>query len=93
MDFYTGIIYKSMGFPMEYMPVLFAVPRFAGWMAHWNEFIMDPENKIVRPKQLYLGDRTRDYFDMHLRNLESDDMPKATYNKSLYDDKKNAIPN
>jgi citrate synthase len=39
VDFYTGIIYKAMGFPTEYMPVLFAIPRFAGWMAHWNEFI------------------------------------------------------
>lgn len=50
VDFYSGVIYKAIGFPMEYMPVLFAVPRVAGWLAHWNEFIQDPDNKIVRPK-------------------------------------------
>ena len=50
VDFYSGVIYKAMGFPMEYMPVLFAVPRFSGWLAHWNEFIQDPDNKIVRPR-------------------------------------------
>ena len=50
VDFYTGTIYKAMGFPTEYFTVLFALPRFAGWLAHWNEFIQDPDNKIVRPR-------------------------------------------
>ena len=61
VDFYTGIIYKAMGFPTEYFTVLFALPRFAGWLAHWNEFIQDPDNKIVRPRQIYMGERARHY--------------------------------
>lgn len=50
VDFYSGVIYKAMGFPSEYFTVLFALPRFVGWMSHWNEFIQDPDNKIVRPR-------------------------------------------
>lgn len=61
VDFYSGVIYKAMGFPTEYFTVLFALPRFTGWMSHWNEFIQDPDNKIVRPRQIYLGQRQRDY--------------------------------
>ena len=61
VDFYSGTIYRAMGFPTEYFTVLFALPRFTGWMAHWNEFIQDPDNKIVRPRQVYLGERARDF--------------------------------
>ncbi|OMJ75755.1 hypothetical protein SteCoe_25019 [Stentor coeruleus] len=61
VDFYTGVIYKSMGFPTDMFPVLFTIPRVAGWLAHWKEFHADPENKIVRPRQNYIGKRTRDY--------------------------------
>lgn len=50
IDFYSGIIYKAIGFPTEFFTVLVALPRFAGWMSHWNEFINDPDNKIVRPR-------------------------------------------
>jgi len=50
VDFYSGIIYKAIGFPPEYFTVLFALPRFQGWLAHWNEFIQDKDNKIVRPR-------------------------------------------
>ena len=50
VDFYSGTIYKAMGFPTEYFTVLFALPRFTGWMSHWNEFIEDPDNRIVRPR-------------------------------------------
>ena len=50
VDFYSGVIYKAIGFPTEYFTVLFALPRFTGWMSHWNEFIEDPDNKIVRPR-------------------------------------------
>ena len=53
VDFYSGVIYKAMGFPTDMFPVLFTIPRVAGWLAHWNEFVMDPENKIVRPRQNY----------------------------------------
>ena len=59
VDFYSGIIYKALGIPTEMFTVMFAMPRMAGWLAHWNEFIEDPENKIVRPRQLYLGHTTR----------------------------------
>ena len=50
MDFYTGVIYKAMGFPTDMFPVLFTIPRVAGWLAHWKEFHFDPENRIVRPR-------------------------------------------
>ena len=67
VDFYSGVIYKAMGFPTEFFTVLFALPRFTGWMSHWNEFIQDPDNKIVRPRQVYLGERARKYVDMNHR--------------------------
>jgi len=91
VDFYTGIIYKAMGFPTEYMPVLFAIPRFAGWLAHWNEFIQDPDNKIVRPRQLYLGERERNYIQMSARVPNSEDVPTALYSTSFKDDKGEVI--
>ncbi len=55
VDFYSGIIYQAMGFPVEMFPVLFAIPRMAGWLAHWQEMILDKEQKIVRPRQIYIG--------------------------------------
>lgn len=55
VDFYSGIIYEAMGFPPEMFTVLFAVGRSAGWLAHWDEFMCDPERRIARPRQLYLG--------------------------------------
>ncbi|HEX9640740.1 MAG TPA: citrate synthase [Candidatus Krumholzibacteria bacterium] len=61
VDFYSGIIYQSMGFPVEMFPVLFAIPRVAGWIAQWLEMLHDPEQKIARPRQLYLGEAKRDY--------------------------------
>jgi len=59
-----------MGFPTEFFTVLFALPRMTGWMAHWNEFIVDPDNKIVRPRQIYLGERARNYTRMEDRQQE-----------------------
>jgi len=67
VDFYSGLIYKAMGFPADYFPVLFAIPRVVGWLAHWSEFLDDPENKIVRPRQVYLGSGVRDYVPMEAR--------------------------
>ena len=67
VDFYTGVIYKSMGFPSDMFPVLFTIPRVAGWLAHWKEFHTDPENKIVRPRQFYTGFRTRSYVPIEKR--------------------------
>ena len=55
VDFYSGIIYQSMGFPVEMFPVLFAIGRTPGWLAQWEEGILDPEQKITRPRQLYVG--------------------------------------
>jgi citrate synthase len=61
VDFYSGLIYKAMGFPTDYFPVLFLIPRTVGWLAHWSEFTDDPENRIVRPFQVYVGSGKRDY--------------------------------
>jgi citrate synthase len=61
VDFYSGLIYQAMGFPMEMFPVLFAIPRTAGWMAQWEEMLLDPEQKIARPRQIYTGAAHRDY--------------------------------
>jgi citrate synthase len=67
VDFYSGLIYQSMGLPMDMFPVLFAIPRTAGWMAQWEEMLTDPEQKLARPKQLYLGAQVRDYVPMDRR--------------------------
>jgi citrate synthase len=61
VDFYSGLIYQAMGVPTDMFPVLFAIPRVAGWLAQWEEMVVDPETKIVRPRQVYLGADTRDY--------------------------------
>ncbi len=60
VDFYSGLIYQALGFPMEMFPVLFAIPRTAGWLAHWCE-MLDQDSKIARPRQLYTGPAQRDY--------------------------------
>lgn len=67
VDFYSGIIYKAMGFPTDMFPVLFMIPRVVGWLSHWNEFLDDPENKIVRPRQHYVGYDTRNYVNLEER--------------------------
>jgi citrate synthase len=61
VDFYSGLIYQAMGFPVTMFPVLFAIPRTAGWIAQWEEMLLDPEQKIARPKQVYIGSPRRDY--------------------------------
>src|SRR5918993_226834 len=61
VDFYSGLIYQAMGFPTSMFPVLFAIPRTAGWIAQWEEMLTDPDQKIARPRQIYVGARTRDY--------------------------------
>ena len=67
VDFYSGLIYQAMGFPVEMFPVLFAIPRTAGWIAQWEEMLTDPDQKLARPKQIYLGAETRDYVPMNKR--------------------------
>jgi citrate synthase len=71
VDFYSGIIYQALGFPVEMFPVLFAIPRTAGWIAQWREMITDPEQKIARPRQIYTGERTRKYTAMAKRPRQS----------------------
>src|SRR5216683_1630242 len=66
VDFYSGLIYQAMGFPVEMFPVLFAIPRTAGWLAQWQEMIEDPEQKIARPRQIYVGAERRDYVPIDL---------------------------
>ncbi len=60
VDFYSGIIYQAMGFPVELYPVLFAIGRTSGWIAQWQEMLLDPQQKIARPRQIYLGEEYRD---------------------------------
>jgi citrate synthase len=55
VDFYSGLIYQAMGFPMDIFTVLFAIPRMSGWLSQWQELILDPEQKIARPRQIYIG--------------------------------------
>ncbi|MCI0554387.1 MAG: citrate synthase [Anaerolineae bacterium] len=69
VDFYSGIIYQAMGFPVEMFPVLFAIPRTSGWIAQWQEMLLDPEQKIARPRQVYQGDAERHYLSLEERNL------------------------
>jgi len=61
VDFYSGLIYQAMGFPLEMFTVLFAIPRTAGWLAHWLELLGDKEQKIARPRQKYVGPSERAY--------------------------------
>lgn len=61
VDFYSGIIYQAMGFPVDMFPVLFAIPRTSGWLAQWVEMLLDADQKIARPRQIYLGSGERDY--------------------------------
>jgi citrate synthase len=61
VDFYSGLIYQAMGFPVDMFPVLFAIPRTAGWLAQWDEMLRDPDQKIARPRQIYVGEQAREY--------------------------------
>ncbi len=61
VDFYSGLIYQAMKFPMDMFPVLFAIPRVSGWLSQWEEMLQDPDQKIARPRQIYTGSERRDY--------------------------------
>ncbi len=67
VDFYSGLIYQAMGFPTEMFTVLFALGRMPGWLAHWQELLDDPEQKISRPRQLYVGAPERNYVPLASR--------------------------
>jgi len=68
VDFYSGIIYQAMRFPVDMFPVMFAIPRTSGWLAQWVELLEDKDQKIARPRQVYLGERTRDYVPLAERS-------------------------
>ncbi|CAN1351765.1 Citrate synthase 3, peroxisomal [Linum perenne] len=75
VDFYSGLIYRAMGFPTEFFPVLFAIPRMAGYLAHWRESLDDPDTKIMRPQQVYVGEWLRHYAPVQER-IPSQDTDK-----------------
>ena len=68
VDFYSGLIYEALGLPMDMFPVMFAIPRTSGWIAQWLEMMTDKEQKIARPRQIYTGERTRDYVGIGARS-------------------------
>jgi citrate synthase len=67
VDFYSGLIYEALGLPVSMFPVMFAIGRTAGWIAQWLELVQDKEQKIARPRQIYTGERTRDYIPLDRR--------------------------
>jgi citrate synthase len=67
VDFYSGLIYRAMGFPTNMFPVLFALGRLPGWIAHWKEMMESPKTKIGRPRQIYVGVTERDYVPIDQR--------------------------
>jgi citrate synthase len=67
VDFYSGLIYQAMKFPMDMFPVLFAIPRVSGWLAQWQEMLEDPDQKISRPRQIYVGTKRRDFVPIERR--------------------------
>jgi len=67
VDFYSGLIYEALGLPVAMFPVMFAIGRTSGWIGQWLEMIQDPEQKIARPRQIYTGERDRDYVPIEQR--------------------------
>jgi citrate synthase len=70
VDFYSGFIYQALGIPVEMFPVLFAIPRTAGWLSQWEESLIDREQKITRPRQVYLGESARNYQPVSSREVQ-----------------------
>ncbi|NIP97940.1 MAG: citrate (Si)-synthase, partial [Akkermansiaceae bacterium] len=67
VDFYSGTIFRALGFPLRMFTVLFAIGRLPGWMAQWKEMIEDPNTRIGRPRQIYAGETERDYVPLDSR--------------------------
>ena len=67
VDFYSGIIYRALGLSASMFTVIFAIARAVGWVAHWQEMITDPNHRIGRPRQLYIGPKQRDYTEISKR--------------------------
>jgi citrate synthase len=78
VDFYSGIIYEAMGIPRKFFPVMFAIPRTSGWLAQWAEFVAGEEQKIVRPRQIYLGSEQREYVPLFRREGATVIEPKVS---------------
>ncbi len=76
VDFYSGLIYQAMGFPTDMFPVLFAIGRTPGWLAQWIEHAKDSDQKIARPRQIYIGEPSRDYVPLDERPSKGDDEQK-----------------
>lgn len=74
VDFYSGIIYQAMGFTPDQFTVLFGIPRTVGWLAQWDEMLRDGEQKIARPRQVYIGERTRDFVPITLRGCHAQEL-------------------
>ena len=68
VDFYSGLIYQALKFPVDMFPVLFAIPRVSGWLSQWQEMLVDPDQKIARPRQIYTGARRRDFVPIEKRD-------------------------
>ncbi|KAH8924608.1 citrate synthase [Atractiella rhizophila] len=78
VDFWSGLIYRSLGFPTDYYPVLFAVPRVVGWLAHWRQMMLQPGGvKIWRPRQLYIGEGERNYAPLEQRKEKENQDPTS----------------
>ena len=67
VDFYSGLIYEALRFPVEMFPVLFAIPRTVGWLAQWDELLEDKEQSIARPRQIFVGSPQRDFVPVEER--------------------------
>jgi citrate synthase len=67
VDFYSGLIYQAMGYPMDYFTVLFAIGRSPGWLAQWEEMLLDKDQKIARPRQIYVGSAAREFVPLERR--------------------------
>ena len=81
VDFYSGLIYQAMNFPVDMFPVLSALPRTSGWLAQWEELVRDPEQKLVRPRQVYVGERQRDYLPMEARTDQTEQYPTTAVHR------------
>ncbi|KAK0531035.1 hypothetical protein OC834_003106 [Tilletia horrida] len=75
VDFFSGLIYREMGFPLDFFPVLFVLPRVVGWLAHWRQMMLDPKSKIWRPRQVYVGSGLRDYVPVEQRSEPREGVP------------------
>ncbi|KAK2377783.1 citrate synthase, glyoxysomal [Trifolium repens] len=91
VDFYSGLIYRAMGFPPEYFTVLFAIPRMAGYLSHWRESLDDPDTKIMRPQQVYIGEWLRHYTPIKQRTDIASQKGDAR-DTSFYIDNATAVP-